>query len=52
MPIDLPHGLQLSLPISDYYSFRMGRIEGRGVEPDVAVPAGAAMDEAMARVRR
>lgn len=51
MPIDLPHGQQFSLPIADYYSFRMGRIEGRGVEPDVAVPAGAAMDEAMVRAR-
>lgn len=52
MPIDLPHGLQLFLPIADYYSFRIGRIEGRGVEPDVAVPAEAAMDEALARARR
>lgn len=52
MPIDLPHGLQFFLPIADYYSFRMGRIEGRGVEPDVAVPASAAMEEALARARR
>ena len=52
MPIDLPHGLQLFLPIADYYSFRMGRIEGRGIEPDVTVPADAAMDEALRRARR
>lgn len=52
MPIDLPHGMQLFLPIADYYSFRMGRIEGRGVEPDVAVPAEAAMDEALDRAGR
>lgn len=51
MPIDLPHGLQLFLPIADYYSFRMGRIEGQGVEPDVAIAADAAMDEALARAR-
>lgn len=52
MPVDLPHGLQLFLPIADYHSFRVGRIEGRGLEPDVAVAADAAMDEALKAARR
>lgn len=52
MPIDLPHGLQLFLPIADYHSFRIGRIEGRGVEPDVEVAADAAMDEALVLAHR
>jgi carboxyl-terminal processing protease len=44
---DLPQGLQLSLPIADYYSVRIGRIEGTGVAPDVAVPAAEALDVAL-----
>lgn len=52
MPIDLPHGLQRFLPIADYHSFRIGRIEGRGVEPDVEVAADAAMDEALVLAHR
>jgi len=44
---DLPQGLQLSLPIADYYSVRMGRIEGVGVTPDVATPSADAMQTAM-----
>ncbi|MGE3582195.1 MAG: S41 family peptidase [Hyphomonadaceae bacterium] len=51
-PYDLPGGLQLFLPIADYYAFRGGRIEGRGVAPDVPVPADQAMAEAMARAVR
>lgn len=47
---DLPHGLQLSLPIADYYSVRIGRIEGVGVMPDVAVPAVEAMDAALEKI--
>lgn len=39
---DLPGGFQVSLPIADYYSVANGRIEGRGVTPDVpADPADA-----------
>ncbi len=51
MPIDLPHGLQLFLPIADYHSFRSGHIEGQGVAPDVAVPAAQAMEEALLLAR-
>ncbi|MFN3230085.1 MAG: S41 family peptidase [Asticcacaulis sp.] len=52
MPVDLPHGMQLYLPVADYYAFRGGRIEGQGVAPDIAISADAAMDEALARARR
>lgn len=52
MPIDLPHGVQLFLPVADYYSFRTGRLEGQGVAPDIAVPAGAAMETALDRIGR
>jgi hypothetical protein len=44
---DLPYGLQLSLPIADYYSTRIGRIEGFGVEPDVAIDQNFAKKLAM-----
>ncbi len=40
---DLPHGLQLSLPVGDYYAFHSGRIEGKGVQPHIATNAGEAM---------
>lgn len=40
---DLPHGFQLSLPIAEYYSTRIGRIEGKGVEPDIAIDQSVAM---------
>ncbi len=44
---DLPHGLQLSLPVADYYSRSSGRIEGKGVAPVIAVPAESAMTKAL-----
>lgn len=44
---DLPHGFQLSLPIAEYYSTRIGRIEGKGVKPDIAIDQRAAMDLAI-----
>lgn len=47
---DLPEGLQLSLPIADYYSLANGRIEGAGVSPDIAMPAENALDAALARI--
>lgn len=47
---DLPHGLQLSLPIADYYSWTRGRLEGIGVTPDVPANAAAAMDVAFDRI--
>jgi len=49
---DLIPGVQLSLPIADYYSARMGRIEGVGITPDVPVPAAVALDSALAMLRR
>lgn len=48
-PYDLPEGLQVFLPIADYYAFRGGRIEGTGVTPHVH--AEDAMSEALARAR-
>jgi C-terminal processing protease CtpA/Prc len=47
---DLPHGLQLSLPIADYYSLTRGRLEGVGVRPDVPTSGAAAMDAAFDRI--
>jgi hypothetical protein len=51
-PFDLPNGLQLSLPIADYYAFHTGRIEGAGVTPHIQINADRAMDEALERARR
>lgn len=48
-PFDLPDGLQLMLPVADYYSRRVGRIEGTGLQPDVRVPADQALCVALAR---
>ena len=45
---DVPGGLQLSLPIADYHSRNGGRIEGKGVQPDIAVSADEAMTRAIA----
>lgn len=49
---DLPGGLQLSLPIADYYSFHSGRIEGAGVKPDVSADPESAMKLALERAER
>ncbi len=43
---DLPEGLQLWLPIADYYSIAHGRIEGAGVAPDIAAESDLADDVA------
>lgn len=48
-PFDLPHGLQLLLPVADYHSLATGRIEGAGLRPDVAVPAAGALEAALTR---
>ena len=48
---DLPYGFQLSLPIAEYYSTRMGRIEGKGVVPDIAIDQQAAMELAIALIK-
>lgn len=44
---DVPGGLQLSLPIADYQSHHGGRIEGKGVRPDVEVEASQALSRAL-----
>ncbi len=44
---DLPGGLQLSLPIADYYSAVNGRIEGAGIKPDIETDAADAFDIAL-----
>jgi len=43
---DLPEGLQLWLPIADYFSVAHGRIEGAGVTPDIRSEADLADDVA------
>ncbi|MCC7004272.1 MAG: MBL fold metallo-hydrolase [Gemmatimonadaceae bacterium] len=48
---DLFPGTHLYVPIADYYSARMGRIEGVGITPTVAMPATVALDSALARLR-
>lgn len=49
---DVPGGLQLWLPIADYYSLAYGRIEGVGVAPDIAADAGLAQDIALDLIAR
>ena len=44
---DLPNGFQLSLPIAEYYSTRIGRIEGKGVKPDLVIESKGAKHLAM-----
>ena len=44
---DVSKGIQLALPIAEYYSTRIGRIEGKGVTPTIAVPANQGMKAAM-----
>jgi hypothetical protein len=44
---DIPGELHLSLPIADYYSIVNGRIEGVGIEPDIATEAAQALDVAL-----
>lgn len=48
---DIPHGLQLSLPVADYVARHSGRIEGRGVAPSVIVPSEQAMDTALQLIK-
>ena len=48
---DLSHDLQLFLPIADYYSARIGRIEGKGVSPSVKVNSEEALNTALELIR-
>lgn len=50
-PYDIPGGLHLFLPIADYYSAEFGRIEGRGVSPDLETPAAHALNVALKALR-
>ena len=47
---DLPHGFQLSLPIAAYYSHRIGKIEGKGVEADIKINQSVALDVALSLI--
>lgn len=44
---DIPGGFHLRLPFADYFSITGGRLEGVGVTPDIAVPAGQALETAL-----
>ncbi len=48
---DIPNGLLLALPIADYYSIRIGHIEGNGVNPDIVVEANRALEHALDIIR-
>jgi hypothetical protein len=45
---DLADGFVVVLPVADYTSATSGRIEGKGVVPDVEIPAAEALDRARA----
>ncbi len=47
-PFDLPNGMQLFVPIADYYSVSTGRIEGNPLSPDILTPAEKGMQRALA----
>jgi hypothetical protein len=49
---DLPQGLQVFLPIADYYSLASGRIEGAGLAPDVPADSASAMVMALERLTK
>jgi carboxyl-terminal processing protease len=46
-PYDLSNGWILFLPFADYIARHSGRIEGKGLQPDVAIQAEQALDCAM-----
>ncbi len=46
-PFDLAHDVQMFLPVADYYAAHSGRIEGRGVQPDIHVAATDALAYAL-----
>lgn len=49
---DLRDGFMVFLPVADYVSLRIGRIDGKGVEPDVETPAAKALERALELARR
>lgn len=46
-PFDVVGGFHLFLPVADYHSFHSGRIEGKGLEPEIEVPAHNALNFAL-----
>jgi carboxyl-terminal processing protease len=46
-PYDVPNGMQLYVPIADYYSINTGRLEGNPIQPDIEVNADEAMEVAL-----
>ena len=46
-PFDVVGGYHLYLPVADYLSHFSGRIEGRGLIPDVPTSAETALDVAL-----
>ena len=46
-PYDLPFGLQLYIPIADYYSVNTGRLEGHPIQPDINISADEALAHAL-----
>lgn len=51
-PFDAVDGFVVMLPIADYWSVAGGRIEGRGVVPDVGSPSATALETATELARR
>lgn len=47
---DLPHGFQISIPIAEYYSTRIGKIEGVGIQPHIAIAQSVSMNVAISLI--
>lgn len=45
--IPLTEGFSLLLPLADYFDARLGRLEGKGVKPDIAVASKQALERAL-----
>lgn len=46
-PYDVTNGMQLYVPIADYYSINTGRLEGNPIQPNIEVRAEEAMEVAL-----
>lgn len=51
-PFDLSGGLQLFVPIADYYSVNTGRLEGNPITPDFEVSKDKAMEFAIEQISK
>ncbi len=49
---DLPEQMHLFIPVADYYSHRMGRIEGVGVKPTINIEASKALEKALTLINQ